>query len=49
MIENVINNQKHKKIVGFRVDATEYNTLKQYADILYNQQIQDPETKQNCR
>jgi hypothetical protein len=33
-----------KKTVGFKVSVHEYNVLKQYAAILHNQMIQDPET-----
>jgi hypothetical protein len=35
MTEHVTNDQKqNRKVVGRRVDAKEYNVLKQYADIL---------------
>jgi hypothetical protein len=44
MSENVTNNENEKKTVGFKVSAHEYNVLKQYAAILHNQMIQDPET-----
>ena len=47
MSENVTNNENEKKkTVGFKVSAQEYNVLKQYAVILHNQMIQDPETGQ---
>ena len=47
MSENVTNNENaKKKTVGFKVSAQEYNVLKQYAVILHNQMIQDPETGQ---
>lgn len=44
MSENVTNKENDKKTVGFKVSAHEYNVLKQYAAILHNQMIQDPET-----
>jgi hypothetical protein len=48
MMERVTNDKnQNTKVGGCRVDAKEYNVLKQYADIFYKQQIQDPETKQN--
>jgi hypothetical protein len=50
MTEYVTNDQKqNKKIANFKVDTKEYYILNQYADIFYNQEVQDPETKQNCR
>lgn len=48
MSENVTNDE-NKKTVGFKVSAHEYNVLKQYAAILHNQMIQDPETNQPRR
>ena len=44
MSKNVTNKENDKKTVGFKVSAHEYNVLKQYAAILHNQMIQDPET-----
>ena len=48
MSENVTN-EENKKTVGFKVSTHEYNVLKQYAAILHNQMIQDPETNQPRR
>jgi hypothetical protein len=49
MSENVTNDRNKKRVVGFRVDDHEYDVLKQYADIFYNQMIEDPETKEHRR
>ena len=49
MSENVTNKENEKKTVGFKVSAHEYNVLKQYAQILHNQMIQDPDTGQPRR
>jgi hypothetical protein len=50
MSENVTNEGNDgKKTVGFKVSAHEYNVLKQYAKILHEQMIQDPETNQPRR
>jgi hypothetical protein len=44
---NVPNDENEKKtIVGFKVTPYEHNILKQYAEIFYNQEILDPNTKQ---
>ena len=48
MSENVTN-EENKKTVGFKVSLHEYNVLKQYTKIFYEQMIQDPETGQQCR
>ena len=44
MSENVTNKENDKKTVGFEVSAHEYNVLKQYAQIVHNQMIQDPDS-----
>ena len=49
MLENVTNQENEKKTVGFKVNPHEYNVLKQYTKIFYEQMIQDPETGQQCR
>ncbi|HZB98672.1 MAG TPA: hypothetical protein VE226_01580 [Nitrososphaeraceae archaeon] len=50
MSENVTNEENtSKKTVGFKVSAHEYNILKQYTKIFYEQMIQDPETGQQRR
>ena len=45
MSENVTS-EENKKTVGFKVSASEYNVLEQYAQIFHNQMVQDPETKE---
>jgi hypothetical protein len=49
MSENVTNKENIKKTVGFKVSTHEYNVLKQYTKILYDQMIQDPQTGQPRR
>jgi hypothetical protein len=49
MLKNVTNDKKQKKVVGFKASDYEHNVLKQYADIFYNQMIEDPETKEHRR
>jgi hypothetical protein len=48
MSENVTNDEKQKKTVGFKVSPSEYNVLQQYAQIFHNQ-VEDSETKQPRR
>lgn len=44
---NVPNDENEKKsIVGFKVTPYEHNIVKQYAEIFYNQEILDLNTKQ---
>jgi hypothetical protein len=49
MSDNVTNDEKQKKTVGFKVSPSEYNVLQQYAQIFHNQLVTDPETKQPRR
>jgi hypothetical protein len=49
MSNNVTNDEKSKKTVGFKVSPSEYNVLQQYAQIFYNQMVENPETKQPRR
>jgi hypothetical protein len=50
MSENVTNEGNDgKKTVGFKISPHEYSVLKQYAKILHEQMIQDPESGQPRR
>jgi len=49
MSESVTNKENETKVVGFKVSDREHTVLKQYADIFYNQMIEDTDIRQHRR
>jgi hypothetical protein len=49
MWESVTNDRNRNTVIDFKVDDYEHKILKQYADIFYNQMIEDRVTKEHHR